>query len=43
MSHRLVQHLAGKHAFQPLTHMLPVDGALESIEVVNAPALVFRD
>jgi hypothetical protein len=42
MSHRLVQHHAGKHAFQSLTHMLPVDGAPESIEAVNASALVFR-
>jgi len=36
-------HLAGKHAFQPLTHILPVDDVPESTEVVAASVLVFRD
>jgi hypothetical protein len=35
MGQRLVQHLAGKHAFQSLTYILPADDAPESIEVVD--------
>ena len=35
LSHRPEPHLAGKHAFQSLTHVLPVDDVPESIEVVD--------
>jgi len=38
-SHRPGMRLAGKHAFQPLTHILAVDEVPESIEVVDASAL----
>lgn len=42
MCRRPELHLAGQHAFQPLTHILPVDDVPESIGVVGASALVFE-
>jgi hypothetical protein len=43
MCHHPELYFLGKHVLRPLTHILPIDDVPESIEVIDASALVFRD